>query len=115
MVRLAREGAGPQLVVANLLRLCGHGEHDDAGYVDPRLKASPVGRDCVEFAAVQLAEHGWGDAATFAAWREESSRITDRAIAQVQREASPDPYNQDWCALSVRHLAEGAAAPEGAA
>src|SRR5882672_6833714 len=36
-VRKARSGGGPQLVVASLLRLCGHGEHDDAGYVDPKL------------------------------------------------------------------------------
>src|SRR6266568_9209113 len=34
----ARAGHGPQMVVAELLRLCGHGEHDDAGYVDPALK-----------------------------------------------------------------------------
>src|ERR1035438_2883525 len=44
-VARARQGHGPQLVVATLLRLCGHGEHDDAGYVDPILKASPkIGR-----------------------------------------------------------------------
>src|SRR3989449_1909131 len=41
----ARAGRGPQLVVARLLRLCGHGEHDDASYIDPKLKASPAGRD----------------------------------------------------------------------
>src|SRR5439155_23286209 len=35
----ARDGRGPQLIVAHLLRLCGHGEHDDASYVDARLKA----------------------------------------------------------------------------
>src|SRR5882757_6981301 len=28
--RRARSGGGPQLIVAHLLRLCGHGEHDDA-------------------------------------------------------------------------------------
>jgi len=30
-VARARAGEGPQFVVARLLRLCGHGEHDDAG------------------------------------------------------------------------------------
>src|SRR6266568_3292470 len=34
----ARAGHGPQMIIAELLRLCGHGEHDDAGYVDPALK-----------------------------------------------------------------------------
>jgi len=43
-VTAARQGGGPQLVVAQLLRLCGHGEHDDAHYIDARLKASPIGR-----------------------------------------------------------------------
>ena len=42
-VSQARAGRGPQLVVARLLRLCGHGEHDDAGYIDPKLKQSPSG------------------------------------------------------------------------
>src|SRR4030095_6335922 len=43
-IERAPNGAGPQLIVARLLRLCGHGEHDDAHYIDPRLKQSPVGR-----------------------------------------------------------------------
>src|SRR5262249_40779288 len=41
-VERARSGRGPQMVVAKLLRLCGHGEHDDASYVAPKLKASPL-------------------------------------------------------------------------
>ena len=49
-VARARAGRGPQMVVATLLRLCGHGEHDDASYVDPKLKASPAGRDCLKVA-----------------------------------------------------------------
>jgi hypothetical protein len=36
------KGEGPQLVVARLLRLCGHGEHDDAPYIDPKLKQSQL-------------------------------------------------------------------------
>src|SRR5271156_1840791 len=46
-VAQARSGHGPQLVIAELLRLCGHGEHDDAGYIVPALKNSPRGRDCL--------------------------------------------------------------------
>src|SRR5271169_5900787 len=49
-VARARDGNGPQLVVAKLLRLCGHGEHDDSSYVDPKLKNSPLGRDCLKVA-----------------------------------------------------------------
>ena len=42
-VSRARAGRGPQMVVAELLRLCGHGEHDDASYMDPKLEAVPAG------------------------------------------------------------------------
>ncbi len=49
-VARARAGHGPQLVVANLLRLCGHGEHDDSNYIDPELKNSTLGRDCLQLA-----------------------------------------------------------------
>jgi len=41
-VERARAGEGPQLVVAEILRLTGHGEHDDAFYVDSNLKTSPI-------------------------------------------------------------------------
>src|SRR5882757_6244061 len=37
-VQNARAGGGPQLIVARLLRLCGHGEHDDSSYIDPKFK-----------------------------------------------------------------------------
>src|SRR5690349_8072670 len=55
----ARNGRGPQLVVANLLRLCGHGEHDDASYVLAKLKSSPVGRDCLKVAEEEMQCRNW--------------------------------------------------------
>jgi pyruvate dehydrogenase E1 component alpha subunit/2-oxoisovalerate dehydrogenase E1 component alpha subunit len=61
-VARAREGRGPQMVVARLLRLCGHGEHDDASYVDPKLKQSPLGRDCVSVAEEFLCGKAGGSA-----------------------------------------------------
>ncbi len=109
----ARAGAGPQLVVATLLRLCGHGEHDDAGYVDPRLKNSAVGRDCVKVAEARLLSHAWADPASLATWREEMVQQVEAAVAKVQREPGPDPYAETWCALASKHLAEGAEHPEG--
>jgi pyruvate dehydrogenase E1 component alpha subunit/2-oxoisovalerate dehydrogenase E1 component alpha subunit len=103
----ARAGGGPQVVVARLLRLCGHGEHDDAGYVDPKLKSSPVGRDCLKVAEAYLKESNWADAQTLAAWRSEAAQKVEETVAQVQREPGPDPYKEDWCALASRHLGEG--------
>jgi acetoin:2,6-dichlorophenolindophenol oxidoreductase subunit alpha len=104
-VARARRGGRPQLVVAQLLRLCGHGEHDDAGYVDPKLKASPVGRDCMKIAEEYLRQQNWADDATLAAWRSETVQTVDEAMATVQREPPPDPFAEDWCALASRHLA----------
>lgn len=106
-VRRAREGFGPQLVVARLLRLCGHGEHDDAHYVDPRLKQSPLGRDCLAVAEGQLLERNWADGKEIDTWRQEAVSRVEEAVAKVQREPAPDPYKEDWYALSSKHLNEG--------
>src|SRR5213594_80099 len=105
-VRLARDGHGPQMVVAGLLRLCGHGEHDDAGYVDPRLKQSALGRDCLKVAEAQLLQRGWADAQTLELWRSEATQKVEEAVATVQREPTPDPYAEDWRALASPHLLE---------
>jgi pyruvate dehydrogenase E1 component alpha subunit/2-oxoisovalerate dehydrogenase E1 component alpha subunit len=106
-VARARAGDGPQIVVARLLRLCGHGEHDDANYIDPKLKNSPVGRDCLKVAEDMLLEQKWAEPQDLAAWRSETSHQIEEAIAKVQREAAPDPYREHWCALKSKHLLEG--------
>ena len=106
-VARARAGRGPQLVVATLLRLCGHGEHDDAHYIDPKLKASPLGRDCMKVAEEYLIQNAWADGAQLAAWRSKTILEVEEAIAQVQREPAPDPFAEDWRTLSTDRLAEG--------
>ncbi len=105
-VAQARKGGGPQLVVASLLRLCGHGEHDDAHYIDPELKKSPLGRDCLIVAEERLLREGWADAQSIAALRQEVEQEVDAAVATVQREPAPDPYKENWCALASGHLSE---------
>jgi pyruvate dehydrogenase E1 component alpha subunit/2-oxoisovalerate dehydrogenase E1 component alpha subunit len=106
-VAKARAGAGPQMIVADLLRLCGHGEHDDANYVDTKLKTSALGQDCLKLAEEHLLEEGWADDRTLAAWRSESVQTVEENVAKVQRETGPDPYKEDWCALASKHLSEG--------
>src|SRR3954469_18764763 len=49
-VKRARPCGPPQLVVAKLLRLAGHGEHDDASYVPPEMRDEPFARDSVKHA-----------------------------------------------------------------
>ncbi|HXR47058.1 MAG TPA: thiamine pyrophosphate-dependent dehydrogenase E1 component subunit alpha [Candidatus Limnocylindrales bacterium] len=102
----ARAGRGPQMVVATLLRLCGHGEHDDAGYVDSKLKTSPVGRDCLKVAEEYLIRQKWADSAALAAWRSEAIHEIEQVIAQVQREPAPDPFVEEWRAISSKQLSE---------
>jgi pyruvate dehydrogenase E1 component alpha subunit/2-oxoisovalerate dehydrogenase E1 component alpha subunit len=105
-VNSARQGAGPQLVVAQLLRLCGHGEHDDASYVDPQIKQSPAGRDCLKVAEDHIAAQHWADAAELRSWRNKTAMTVETAIAQVQREPAPQPFDEVWTALSTAHLRE---------
>jgi pyruvate dehydrogenase E1 component alpha subunit/2-oxoisovalerate dehydrogenase E1 component alpha subunit len=105
-LQCARLGQGPQLVVAHLLRLCGHGEHDDANYIDARLKQSPHGRDCLKVAEEYLLNQNWIDAKTLVCWRADAVRQIEDAVATVQREPVPDPYQENWSALSSQHLNE---------
>jgi pyruvate dehydrogenase E1 component alpha subunit/2-oxoisovalerate dehydrogenase E1 component alpha subunit len=105
-VSRARAGNGPQLVVAKLLRLCGHGEHDDSSYVDPKFKNSPLGRDCLKVAEEFLLQNKFTDAAQIAVWRSEAIREIEEAVAQVQREPLPDPFAENWSAISSEHLSE---------
>jgi pyruvate dehydrogenase E1 component alpha subunit/2-oxoisovalerate dehydrogenase E1 component alpha subunit len=102
----ARAGRGPQMVVARMLRLCGHGEHDDAGYVDPKLKQSGVGRDCLKVAEQYLVEQRWADSATLEAWRSEVAQTIEETVATVQREPAPDPFAEEWRALASSRLLE---------
>jgi pyruvate dehydrogenase E1 component alpha subunit/2-oxoisovalerate dehydrogenase E1 component alpha subunit len=106
-IERARTGHGPQMVVATLLRLVGHGEHDDAHYVDPMLQCGPFGRDCLELAEQHLLETGWADALTLSQWRDEAVREVEEAIETTVREPLPDPNAETWCALASPHLRDG--------
>jgi len=106
-VERARSGRGPQMVVAKLLRLCGHGEHDDASYISAQLKNSPAGRDCMEVAREELIGNAWATTAELADWQTQSSAQVEEAVAIAQKDPQPDPADEGWCALATKHLAEG--------
>lgn len=106
-IERARAGRGPQLVIARLLRLCGHGEHDDAGYIDPKLKQSPIGRDCLKVAEQTILDGNWAAASTIEQWRQERIQQVEEAVAKVQREPTPDPFEENWCSLASPHLYDG--------
>jgi TPP-dependent pyruvate/acetoin dehydrogenase alpha subunit len=75
------------------------------------LKESAVGRDCLEVAEEQLLDARWADGKDIESWRAEAVAKVEEAVAKVQREPAPDPYKEDWYALSSKHLHEGHGTP----
>ena len=103
-VKRARAGRPPQLVVASVLRLSGHGEHDDASYVTDEIKRQPFAQDCLKLAEKKIVDLGMADAATLKSWKDEAIAKVDEAISTAQKEAAPDAEKEDWCAISTREL-----------
>jgi pyruvate dehydrogenase E1 component alpha subunit/2-oxoisovalerate dehydrogenase E1 component alpha subunit len=103
----ARAGEGPQMVVGRLLRLGGHGEHDDASYVPDLQKHSHEGRDCLVVAQGQAVDLGWATPQELRQWEKEARKEVDQTLAQVSKEPVPDPYRESWQALSTTALMEG--------
>ena len=108
-VKRARAGRPPQLVVASVLRLAGHGEHDDASYVTDEIKREPFARDCLTCAEKAMVDFGLADGEKLKEWRAAAVAEVDKAITTAQQEAAPDGEKEDWCAISMRHLVDQSA------
>src|SRR5689334_113497 len=67
-VKRARAGRPPQLIVASVLRLSGHGEHDDASYVTDEMKQQPFARDCLKLAEEKIVDLNLAEAETLRSW-----------------------------------------------
>lgn len=106
-VSKARAGHGPQLVVGHLLRLCGHGEHDDASYISEEKRKQAFGGDCLEIARQHLVNSGIADKEKIAQWTAEISQEVEAATSSAQREPKPDPFHETWQSLSTTRLIEG--------
>ncbi|MEM7147721.1 MAG: thiamine pyrophosphate-dependent enzyme [Verrucomicrobiota bacterium] len=106
-VEAARNGDGPQLVVGSLLRLSGHGEHDDSSYISDDDRAAEYGRDCMDVAKEQALANNFATEEEITAWHEEAAAQVADAIATAQKEPGPDPYSETWRALATAHLADG--------
>jgi acetoin:2,6-dichlorophenolindophenol oxidoreductase subunit alpha len=70
------------------------------------LKQSALGRDCLKVAEEFLLREELATPARLAAWRAEAVQEVEQAVATVQREGAPDPFAQEWSALSTPHLLE---------
>ncbi len=98
----ARNDEGPQMVVATLLRLQGHGTHDDGSYVPAELRARFP--DCMEAAPKKLIADGVLDqAAVDAMWVEVKDEIS-QAYERIRNEPGPNPDEEEWTAYSVPDL-----------
>src|SRR5437588_11165363 len=105
-VKRARAGRPPQLVVASVLRLSGHGEHDDASYVTDEMKRQPFAQDCLKLAEKRIVDLALVDAATLQSWKDDAKKHVDEAIATAQQEAAPEGDKEDWRAISTSELVD---------
>jgi TPP-dependent pyruvate/acetoin dehydrogenase alpha subunit len=101
-VAAARTGKGPQMVVADLLRLAGHGTHDDASYV-PEDVRSRWG-DCLPLFERTLMQQGLLSADESSRIREEARAQIEAAVEQARSEPQADPATDDWQVRSERDL-----------
>ena len=109
-VKRARAGRPPQLVVAEVLRLAGHGEHDDASYVPAEMKNQPFAQDPVERTEKFILEKGLLDRDALQQIRAEIAKQVDEAVATAQQEEAPHPREEDWRATSTDTLIDNPSA-----
>ena len=107
-VKRARAGRPPQLVVAEVLRLAGHGEHDDASYVPSDMKNQPFAQDPVARTEKFIRQHRLLDDEALQQMRDKIAKEVDEAIATAQQEDAPQASEQDWSALSTGQLIDRA-------
>jgi len=105
-VKRARAGRPPQLIVAEVLRLAGHGEHDDASYVPGEMKNQPFAQDPVAQTEKFILDKGLLDRDALKQMRAEIAKEVDEAVATAQQEDAPHPREEDWVALSTRDLVD---------
>ena len=105
-IDLARKGEGPQMVVGKLLRLSGHGEHDDASYVPDSLRSEHSGRDCVETARERVLSEKWMEHSELQELEKEIQQRVDETVARAQHEDAPSPVGENWQAISTASLIE---------
>ncbi len=99
-ISTARREQKPQWVLANTLRQCGHGEHDDASYVPQQLKDAYAERDCLIIARQQLLDLGWITQQDIADTQAACNEDVRQGVAQAQKEPAPLVRDQDWSATS---------------
>lgn len=109
----ARNDEGPQMVVATLLRLQGHGTHDDASYVPADLRARFP--DCMDACPKKLiADRIIDQAGVDAMWAAVKDEIS-QAFEVIRNEPAPNPDDEEWTAWSMGDLTAFRSGETGAA
>ena len=72
--------------------------------MDPLLRASSVGGDCLKLSRQQILTREWADADELAGWQAECARQVDMAVATAQRDPAVDATQERWHALSTELL-----------
>src|SRR5437764_8389291 len=103
-VKRARAGRPPQLVVAEVLRLAGHGEHDDASYVPQDMKGQPFAQDPIARTEKFILENGLLDRDALQQMRAEIAKQVDEAVTTAQQEDAPEAGDEYWRAMSTDGL-----------
>jgi TPP-dependent pyruvate/acetoin dehydrogenase alpha subunit len=103
-VKRARAGRPPQMVVAEVLRLAGHGEHDDASYVPAEMKNQPFAQDPIAQTEKFALDNGLLDRDALQQMRAEIAKQVDEAVATAQQEEAPHAREEDWRSLSTQEL-----------
>lgn len=106
VIAKARAGEGPQMVVGKLLRLSGHGEHDDASYVPDQARSGRYGRDCLALARERILAEAHLGGEGLEDLEREVQEFVEETFAKAQAEEPPSPLQDDWRALATRRLAD---------
>jgi len=109
-VKRARAGRPPQLVVAEVLRLAGHGEHDDASYVPQEMKGQPFAQDPIMRTEKFILENDLMSRDELQQMRADIAKEVDEAVATAQQEDTPHPREEDWRGLSTNALIDNPSA-----
>lgn len=99
-ISIARNGGGPQLVVASLLRLSGHGEHDDFPYISEGLKKSKYGQDCLRVSEKYFLKSKLLSKEKYELMKEEAKKQVEATVTKVRKEPKPNCNNEEWNAFS---------------
>ena len=94
------------MVVANVLRLAGNGEHDDASYVPPEMRGESYARDSVKVAEELIIAQQLMSAEEMQQLREEIAAEVNDAINTAQTDPTPRASEDDWRTMAREDLVD---------